>query len=872
MDTAALTSEAASETGSLLIGLIQRVWSVGLWCMANALWLGLVGLICACVWLYVQRRLAARALEQRSCVELVPSRQFATTPEEVLRFGTQLIRAASAGKWWTPRAARTVRIRMRSDGITPLRYQVEGPSSAEHLLVQTPYGPRVRTRATQPVRDKARKHTVRAVFALHGLPGAELREVPLEPDPLQPLIDAVADLREEHGDLAEVCVDLSPGVRWGLRGRRRRVMQGARERARRDARREARWATEDAASIQDSLLWQLSNLLSLRKSRDRLLMSPRPPRINRDEVLGKLTEDVGLVRVQIMVRCQSNTVGRAERRLRHVEAALDIFAARVRMSSLGWSLGPVRFGPDQWPWRNRFDTRWASGLIRPARDSWARVEELAGLLKPPTRHARLPLLHSDIPSYRPGEQLLPQGVHRGPDGRLRLLATREDDTLFEVQVGKAGWGKTMRALCQATASAYNGRGLAFVDPHKDSWATVAPYLAQEDLLPRVDLFDLTVRGDQEALGCWNPLGMHRGQAGHEVVSALVDGFATSLGWGDANAPRAITILTKAVEVLVALNAKAVAAGQPDCQATVLHIRPLLTDPKFRATLLACLGEGFKSEARWWKTSFPEIPMDALPTVLNPLDRLVSSPVLKAFLGSPVGTYDIRRAMDESRVVWICPPGSGPTDRLLLSLLVRDMLRAGLSRRDTPDGARRPFRVYLDELISLDGAASVSLAQITEQLRKFQVRLHAMTQLLHRISPEVRTALVQNASCLSTTAGSVEAIKHITDEWGGRVEAADAAELDRFEHWASFTVGGKRIGPVQIRGPLLAEVFPRRAANRARTARLVRAALHNTGAVRLPELIRIADGQEERVLTFASQHAGTTAQTGSITDTYEGQHR
>jgi hypothetical protein len=71
----------------------------------------------------------------------------------------------------------------------------------------------------------------------------------------------------------------------------------------------------------------------------------------------------------------------------------------------------------------------------------------------------------------------------------------------------------------------------------------------------------------------------------------------------------------------------------------------------------------------------------------------------------------------------------------------------------------------------------------------------MTQLLHRISAPTRAALLQNASCLSTTAGSVEAIRHITDEWGGQVNPADAAELDRWWHWASFTVAGKRVGPL-----------------------------------------------------------------------------
>ncbi|WP_433573714.1 ATP/GTP-binding protein [Streptomyces sp. CA-251247] len=851
-----------------LFGLLEWCWQSGNWVYDNAWWIGILAAAVFTGWVVLERYLSARALRHRTYVELVPSRTFETGEEEVLRFGAQLIRAASAGKWWAPRNARTVRIRLVADGSKPLTYRVEGPASAEQLLRQTPYA-RLRSEPAPPPRRKRSKHTVRAVFALHGAPGARLREVPLEPDPLQPLIDAVADLRNDLGDLAEVCLDLSPAARWRLRARRWQVVDGARQAARRQSRREAQWMTQDAATMEDALSWQLTKLTVPQQQRGgegrRLLMTPRPPRVDREKVLGKLAEDTGLVRVQLMVRCSSDVVGRAERRLRHIEAALDVYAARTRLSSLGFSLGPWRFGADRWPWRPRFDERWNTGLIAPARNSWARIEELAGLLKPPTTHTRLPVLATDIPTYHPGSSLLPQGFYRTPDGTQRLIATREEDTLFEVQVGKAGWGKTMRALVQATASAHAGRGLAFVDPHRDSWDTVAPYLAHDEIMNRAWLFDLTIRRPQDRLGCWNPLSLTGGKTPHEVVAATVDAFATSLGWGDANAPRAITILTKAIEALVAVNAQAVASKKADKQTTIFHISPLLTDPGFRALVIHQLEADAQ---RWWTTSFTEIPKDALPTVLNPLARLAASPVIKAFLGSPVGNYDIRRAMDDSHVVWICPPGTGPTDRLLVSLLVRDMLRAGLSRRDMREADRIPFRLYLDELISLDGAASSTLAEITEQLRKFKVRMHGMTQLLHRLSPEVRTALLQNASCLSTTAGAVDAIRHITGEWGEQVDPAEAAELDRYHHWASFTVRGKRIGPLLIRGPELHEVFASLALSGQRNA-LQGKALDNTRAETLEKLTSAAAGQEQIVrewLTVQTGLAHAPSGAGSAEDT------
>ncbi len=832
------------------VALAHLAWDVSTWVGRHTLALACVGVVGWFGWGMLQRRLAAKALRTRTYVELVPSRQFEPTSEEILRFGAQLLRAAAAGPWWTPRAARSVRIRMRADGSKSLAYRLEGPASARHLLMTTPYG-RVRCEPVRPVRDKQRKHVVRAVFALHGNPAARLRDVPLDPDPLQPLIDAVADLRTDLGDLAELCLDISPAAKWRVAARRWQVVDRAREQARRQSRREARWMSQDAATVEDALSWQLTKLVTpegARGEQRRLLMTPRPPRIDRDKALGKLIEDVGLVRVQLLVRCSSDMVGRAERRLRHIEAALDVYAGRTRLSSLGWSVGPVRFGPDHWPWRNSFDQRWASGLVKPARDSWARIEELAGLLKPPTVHARLPLLVGDIPTYAPGSALVPQGWYRGPDGQPRLVATRESDTLFEVSVGKAGWGKTERALVQAVAVAHAGGGEAFVDPHRDSFARVAPYLAHPAIMSRLCLVDLTVSQPSDRLPCWNPLSMTGGQPPHEVVAATVDGFATALGWGDANTPRAITILTKAVEALTTVNAQAVAAGQTDCQATLFQIRALMTDPVFRALVVARLEP---EAARWWRTSFPEIPKEALPTVLNPLDRLAASPVIRAFLGSPTGTYDIRRAMDTGQVVWICPAGTGPTNRLLVSLVVRDLLRAGLSRRDTPPEQRRPFRLFLDELISLDGAASTSLAEITEQLRKFAVRMHGMTQLLHRISTATRAALLQNASTLSTTAGSTDAIRHITEEWSGQVTPADAAELPRFHHWASFTVAGNRVGPLLIRGPELEEVFAR-LARPGKVRALMRAAQTNTDARPLAELTAVASTQETCVRAFLTR--------------------
>ncbi|MFI8193996.1 ATP/GTP-binding protein [Streptomyces sp. NPDC085946] len=855
-----LIGQASSELLGLLTSLAHAAgWLIAYWWVPAA-----VAVVFWAVGEVVVRYLARKASAQRMALELVPSRHFDPGLEEIFRRGVQLARASTSMPWWAPRRSKAVQIRLRADGSSPLRYRVEGPAGAQRLLSITPFGPAVTVKKAPALKDKPRKHVVRAEFVLRGKPTAPLREVPIDPDPLQPLVDAVSDLRAELGDLAEIRLDIQRAPKWTLRARRVQLMAQARRAERREAQRAARWIRQDATGIEDSLTWQLQQLVTGKQGGGgrRLVMPPVPRRVEAAEALGKLAEDDHLVRVQLLVLCASDTEGRAHARLAQVQAALDVFGGGSRWAMRGWRLGPWRLGADRWPSRRGFERRWALGHCQPPRVNWVRLEELTGLLKPPTVHCRLPLLAGDLPTFRHGNpELLLQGIYTGPDGRRRLVATYAKETLFEVGVGKAGGGKTERALAQAIGWAHAGGGLMFVDPHRDSWPRAVPFLAHDHLAERIALIDLNAGGPAPQLSSWNPLGMHQGQVAHEVVEAVTDAYASALGWDDASAPRALTILTAAVAVLVAINEAACRAGRPEDQATVFHVRALLTDAPFRKAALAAVEGRLDEETRsWWRTVFPTLPPDAFAVVLNPIARLAANPVTRAFLGQPAGVYNIRAAMDSRMIVWVCPGGNGPTDRLITALLARDLLRAVRSRRDIPEERRVPFRAYFDELITLTGAAPETIAAMFEDFRKYKVHVHGMTQLLARLPGAVRLSLVQNASTLASTAGSQSAVAPITSEWGDNPGPDVVAALDRYEHYMSLTVHGRRIGPVRITGPHLDEVFadqarPRQAAALERSARTV------AGAAPLTQLTARAAGQLNRVDGFLTQHAATALAAG-----------
>ncbi|MFJ9544384.1 ATP/GTP-binding protein [Streptomyces sp. NPDC101225] len=845
-------ASASSQVLGLVSGIVHIVaWVITYWwvvALATAV-LGMAGEA-------LVRHLARKASAERMALELVPSRHFDPGLEEIFRRGVQLARASTSMPWWAPRRAKAVQIRLRADGSSPLRYRVEGPAGGERLLSITPFGPAVTVKQGHPLVDRAREHVVRAEFILRGRPTAPLREVPLDPDPLQPLIDAVSDLQAELGDLAEIRLDIQRAPKWSLRARRLQLMTDARRAERREAQRAARWVRRDAGGVEDSLAWQLQELVVGRQGGGgrRLVMPPVPRRVDPTEALGKLAEDDHLVRVQLLVMCASNTEGRAEARLAQLQAALDVFGAGSRWAMGGWRVGPWRFGADRWPSRRGFERRWDLGHCQPPRANWVRLEELTGLLKPPTVHCRLPLLAGDLPTFEfANPQLLLQGIYHGPDGRQRPVATYAKETLFEVGVGKAGGGKTERALAQAIGWAHAGGGLMFVDPHRDSWPRALPFLAHEHLMKRIALVDLNAHGPTAQLSSWNPIGMHQGQVAHEVVEASADAFASVLAWDDATAPRALTILAASLAVLVAVNESACQAGRPADQATVFHLRALLTDAGFRTAALKAVEERLDTETlSWWRAVFPTLPPDAYAVVLNPLARLAANPVTRAFLGQPAGAYNIRAAMDSRMIVWVCPGGNGPTDRLVTALLARDLLRAVRSRRDTPEAQRVPFRPYFDELITLTGAAPETIAAMFEDFRKYKVHVHGMTQLLARLPIPVRLSLVQNASTLASTAGSQSAISPITAEWGDRPSPDVVAALDRFEHYMSLTVAGRRVGPVRITGPHLDDIF----ADYARPQRAgatERAALAAAGAAPLDQLTDQAENQLAQVSDFLAQH-------------------
>ncbi|MBT2439988.1 ATP/GTP-binding protein [Streptomyces sp. ISL-36] len=655
------------------------------------------------------------------------------------------------------------------------------------------------TKPTAAPRPPARRYVQRAELTVAMGDQKPLASLGLNPDPLQQLAAAMASVRTEAGERADVVLDVVPVRERHLARRRRRLLAQSKRRG------PSAYGERLTGGLGGGGVWG-SVTAAWSGGKTASGRGERLPRMTdlRDGV-GKFEPSAGAVfAVQLLLRTEAA----------HPQAAL----ARMNqlLAAFAATSGENYLKPRRPRTRCRiahFDRRFATGEFAPRKRQWLTVPELAGFLKPPTVKCRassvvrsgglVPPAPSDLPVYTGQRHLVPLGAVIYSDGRERIGAARVKDLLFGLQLGKSGHGKTEAALVQCIAMAHSGYGTWFLDPHGEGWVRAKPYLAHPHIASRVWEINLAHSEPDQLVASWNPLSMEGRSlsAVKDVVRSVTEGIAAAQDWGDS-APRARTILARGAQALALLNHQAVQAGELDAQCTLFQLRSWLTDEEWREALLPKLPQRVRD---YWEKTFPKLANDAVPTVTYAIDRLDTSQALQAFFGSPRSAYDVRTAMDTSRVVFVCPSGS-ESDALVSCLLIHDLHRAGLSRQDTPRDERRTFWAWGDELTALDSSSKGFLAAIAEQLRKYEVRFIGMTQMALRLSAITRQSLLQNQSLLSTCAADFDEAAFVARRWNGHVTPETITGLPKYHYVMSINLNGTPTKPFRVRGLPVEELF------------------------------------------------------------------
>lgn len=648
-------------------------------------------------------------------------------------------------------------------------------------------------------------HVARAELVLARDDAQPLRAMPLKPDPLSGFARALEAVRHDLGETASIVVDLLPASPSERARYRKRLLASA--------------GASDAAGsrrgggVLDEVRAGLGHAPQRggRGSRPAVSTSRLEGQVERRELrdlTGKLGDPEILFGLQVLLRTTSHVKGRPEAHLQALIACWEIWAGRNWLRVAGLNLGVVFLGADA-PWSRRsFDERFDTGRFAPAKRTVVTAKEVAGWLKPPTVHCQaagvvrsgglIPPAPQGLPEFTAKRRdLLPLGRVSGPDGD-RLVGVHLNDTVFAYMAGRSRFGKTETLINQFIHLARSGHGCFFLDPHEDGLTRIKPYLT--DVADRVVEVNLAPRGMDHRQTAWNLFSME-GRTAEDMemrMAAVVDSFASALRWGEIN-NRALTLTTMAAKSLLELALRLPAELAP----TLFQITTLLSDEQWREAVLPWLSRDCQT---FWSSRFTKLAADAITPVTNLIDRLASSSAVKGLLGASRSSYDIRRCMDEGKIVLACPAGTGDKDRLIANFLVYDLLQAALSRKDTPPEHRRPFYAFFDEVQTYDGASRGNLAALLEQAAKYGVRAFLANQNPERLTPATFDAVTTNRSHLATTTVNARAAQLLSREYGDEVTPRTIAALPKYTYLTSVTLGRNVTPPFHVRGVAVDELW------------------------------------------------------------------
>lgn len=317
------------------------------------------------------------------------------------------------------------------------------------------------------------------------------------------------------------------------------------------------------------------------------------------------------------------------------------------------------------------------------------------------------------------------------DGKLLTLDESARQRHVHI-VGGSGTGKsTLLKQIMAQHLAIPGQGVALIDPlghvAQAVLGLVPPHRAHE--LMYIDAADLE-----------RPIGFNVLEHAHPDRHAVIADDIVSAFihiWGEtAVGDRSQQVLRNAIRALMATPS-----------ATLLAIPRLLTDEVYRARVVRAVRDPVVLS--YWTQQFAQYDdkfrTQVIAPILNKLDTLLSAGALRNIVGQVKSSIDLRRTMDEGRILILnlrkALIGEGNA-HVLGALIIAKLAQAAFAREDTPQHLRRPFYVLADEF---QDYASSGFLRLLSQSRNYALGLTLSHQYCGQMSEAVRKATLANAA-------------------------------------------------------------------------------------------------------------------------------
>lgn len=356
--------------------------------------------------------------------------------------------------------------------------------------------------------------------------------------------------------------------------------------------------------------------------------------------------------------------------------------------------------------------------------------------------------------------------------RRRFGIRRKDRRSHMYILGRTGMGKSTLLETLIASDLQAGNGLALLDPHGDLAMRV---LARARHECRDDLIDFD---PAERVIPYNPIRVSDPSRRYLVASGLISAFRKV--WNDFWGPRMEHILRHALLTLCEFPGS-----------TLLDLPRLLTDPPFRRAVVPRVTD--PQVQAFWRSEFdrytPYFRNEAISPILNKVGAFLASPVVRDVVGNRETSLDLREIIDKGKVL-LANLSKGKlgedASALLGALLVTGFELAALSRTDIPEVERRDFYLYIDEVQTF---ATLSLAEIMQEARKYRLNLILAHQYLDQLEEPIQRAILGNVGTLIAFRVGTRDAKILAEEFFPEFTVEDLVSLPRFQIYLRLMIDG-----------------------------------------------------------------------------------
>lgn len=399
-------------------------------------------------------------------------------------------------------------------------------------------------------------------------------------------------------------------------------------------------------------------------------------------------------------------------------------------------------------------------------------------LEPPV-HLPVPISHD--------RDVLPLGRTHFHD-RSELFGIRQIDRLRHCYVaGKTGMGKSTLLQNMIVDDMRANRGVLVIDPHGELCDDVMAFVPPHR---REDLISFNPAAPEQEWGI-NLLADVTEENRAKIKSNVLETFFRLFEIDQTSAPRLTYILQNCIYTLLDTPGS-----------SLIDIEELLISRPMRNRLIRNIKDtpdrksvlSFWEEFQSWNDRYRT---EAIAAVLNKVSLFTSDPVLRRVLEADRKQINLRRAMDEQKIILVNLSKGRIGDfasSLLGSFIVTALQIAAMSRAELPASQRIPFFAFVDEFQNF---TTDSFATLLSESRKYGLGMTLANQFLGQIDRVLNAVLGNVGTLMTFQIGSQDA--HIfAEEFGEDLQPRDIMRLPQYTAYIRLMVNGTMTVPFSMK--------------------------------------------------------------------------